>query len=290
MSGERPPHEQGAGVLRFRSVWGGGANRRRQAHEQEPSACGAGNVGGRCCRGPAVPAAGATADERRAPAPRAGGGRSAFSFRLGRRREQTAAGSRAGAFRLRAGQRRRPELPRAGGAWPPELPRMSGERPPHEQGVGVLRFRFRLGAEARTDGGRLTSRSLPPAGRQCRSRSCRGPAVPAAGATADERRAPAPRAGGGRSAFSFRLGRRREQTAAGSRAGAFRLRPATSAAGAAAGERRRFLEGLVGYGLRVQRGLLQTSVYFDSIHFKTDRSLITCGLFSPFFAHKDEWG
>ena len=39
MSGERPPHEQGAGVLRFCSVWGGGANRRWQAHEQEPAAC-----------------------------------------------------------------------------------------------------------------------------------------------------------------------------------------------------------------------------------------------------------
>ena len=41
---------------------------------------------------------------------------------------------------------------------------MSGERPPHEQGAGVLRFTS-FGTGEGIDGGRLTSRSLPPAGR-----------------------------------------------------------------------------------------------------------------------------
>ena len=40
MGGERPPHEQGAGVLCFRSVWGEGGSRRRQAHEQGLAAYG----------------------------------------------------------------------------------------------------------------------------------------------------------------------------------------------------------------------------------------------------------
>ena len=51
MSDKRPPHEQGAGVLRFRSEWGEGGNRRRQAHEQGLAACGsAASVG----RGPSA--------------------------------------------------------------------------------------------------------------------------------------------------------------------------------------------------------------------------------------------
>ena len=66
MGGERPPHEQGAGVLRFRSVWGEGGSRRRQAHEQGLAAC-----------EPVVPTAGAAACRRcrRPELPRMGGER-----------------------------------------------------------------------------------------------------------------------------------------------------------------------------------------------------------------------
>ena len=114
MGDERPPHEQGAGVLRFRFAWGGGGSRRRQAQEQEPAAC-----------MPAVPAAGATACRR---------------------------------CRLT------------------ELLRMGDERPPHEQGAGILRFRFAWGG-----GGSRWRQAQEQEPAAC------GQAVPAAGATACRR-------------------------------------------------------------------------------------------------------
>ena len=103
--------------------------------------------------------------------------------------------------------------------------------PPHEQGAGLLRF-VPVGAAVGADGGRPTSRGRPPTaflgGRGARGNgrcsSKGGPAVPAAGAFGSRSTQTRPMSGGRVCCVSFRLRRRWEQTAAGPRAGACRLR------------------------------------------------------------------
>ncbi len=119
MGGERPPHEQGAGVLCFRSVWGRG--RKQTAAGTRAGACRlrAGSAGGRSCRG-------WVANVR--PTSR---GRAFCVFVPFGAREGTDGGRLTG----------RSLPPSSRQCRRPELPRMGGERPPHEQGAGVLCFR-----------------------------------------------------------------------------------------------------------------------------------------------------
>ena len=124
----------------FRSEWGGLCMRRRQAHEQGPVACGA-----------AVPPARAFGAVQTRPCPTSRGHGRFVSFRMGRFVYATAAGPRAGACRLRGGS-----------AASQSLRRRADAPMPHEQGAWALRF-VPNGAVCVCDGGRPTSRGLPPA-------------------------------------------------------------------------------------------------------------------------------
>ena len=180
------PHEQGAWVLRFGSVpavvrihggrpksrgrppaaVGNGRRRRwRCIHAPKPRA-----KGGRRCRQP-VPLA-----RIHAPKPHEQGGRQC-------RQPVPLARIHAPKPHAQGGRQCRQPVP---------LARIHAPKP-HEQGAWVLRC-VPNGAMVRVDGGRPTSRGLPPAGRQCRrpvplapcSRTqaprAGGPAVPAASA------------------------------------------------------------------------------------------------------------
>ena len=179
------PRAGGLGAS-FRFCSGSSAHTRRTAQEQGPSACGgwereaaplavysrtqAPREGGRRCRQP-VPLA-----RIHAPKPHEQGGRQC-------RQPVPLARIHAPKPHAQGGRQCRQPVP---------LARIHAPKP-HEQGAWVLRC-VPNGAMVRVDGGRPTSRGLPPAGRQCRrpvplapcSRTqaprAGGPAVPAASA------------------------------------------------------------------------------------------------------------
>ena len=149
--------------LRF--WWGGGGRRRRQAHEQGLAACvpAVPTASGRQCRRPAPLARG-----RRAHAPRAGGMGASLRFWWGSggRRRRQAYEQGLAAFEVCCGggvglgrQCRWPVVGSAGGQrrWPGVDAPM-----PHEQGAWAL-LCVSDGAVEGADGGKPTSRGLPPA-------------------------------------------------------------------------------------------------------------------------------